>query len=283
MSKVDYSKDAVNILSRFYRSSFVLYVEGDDDVQFWSKVFQQFCSFKIEVIPVGGAVEIDRKIERIINEDLRALAARDSDHTKFRNEHVSDNRIVYTYGYAIENTLFTPSSVTEILSVLARVAAVDSLSVEQWFDAFFECSKDYLRFDLTNSIKGWGVGLPDNCSGFMQSKKSCTFNQEKLEAYLIKNFGRVLTDAERDEVEVLIEKYPLKLPFLFRGHFLQSAVNAFISNFLTVSAKKSNCSNDAMYLGAIQCLHSLLAGDCEHAAHYRSEIDKVNAWGRSIA
>jgi hypothetical protein len=252
-------------------------------VQFWSKVFQQFCSFKIEVIPVGGAVEIDRKIDRIISEDLRVLAARDSDHTKVRNIHKSDNRVVYTYGYAIENTLFTPSSVTEILSVLARVATVDPLSVEQWFDAFFECSKNYLHFDLTNSIKGWGVGLPDNCSGFMQSKKSCVFNQGKLEAYLIKNFGRVLTDAEKNEVELLIERYPLRLPYLFRGHFLQSAVNAFISNFLAASAKKSNCSNDAMYLGAIQCLQSLLSGDSEHAAHYRAEVEKVSAWSRSIA
>ncbi|WP_095146385.1 DUF4435 domain-containing protein [Pseudomonas sp. Irchel s3b6] len=283
MSKVDYSADAVNVLSRFYRSSYVLYVEGDDDVQFWSKVFQEFCNFTIEVIPLGGAVEIDRKIKRIINEDLRVLAARDADHTKIRNTHVTDNRVVYTYGYAIENTLFTPSSVAEMLSVLARVATVDQVSVEQWFDAFFECSKNYLHFDLANSIGGWGVGLPDNCSGFMQSKKSCVFNQSKLESYLIKNFGRVLNDAEKSEIEALIARYPLRLPFLFRGHFLQSAVNAFISNYLTSAAKKSNCSYDAMYLGAIQSLQSFLSGDSEHAAHYRAEVEKVSAWGRSIA
>ena len=77
MRDLEYSPDALNAKSAFYRAKTMIYVEGDDDLMFWEEVFSQVPDFAFEIESVGGSPELDKHIKNIEAGSLDAIAARD--------------------------------------------------------------------------------------------------------------------------------------------------------------------------------------------------------------
>ena len=72
MSDIQYSTDALNVLSDFYGVDTLVYVEGDDDVIFWQAIFEKFASRSVRFESVGGDAALAK---RIASRPLNALSS----------------------------------------------------------------------------------------------------------------------------------------------------------------------------------------------------------------
>lgn len=276
MSKIDYSPAAYNVLARFYRAKSILYVEGDDDVPFWSKIFSEFSDTKIEILPVGGAENIDEKIKLIMTGSVKILAARDSDFLRVCNESANHDQILYTYGYSIENTLLNRHAITEITSMACRGYDYESKKVDTWIDHIAHTLSNLIKKDIANYILKSGVAvLFDNCTRLMQNEKSCQPCEEKINIHQSK-ISKYFDEATLNLVDSHLEKHGISLEHHLRGHFLLSAVYKFIDQEVRTS-KKGQVSYESIYVGAIQYLGTFLKSEDEHALHYKKQVSQAIA------
>lgn len=70
MSEFEYSIDALNVKSSFYKANSIIYVEGDEDVMFWNEIFSRIDGFDYQIETLGGSEELDKYIEKISRDVL---------------------------------------------------------------------------------------------------------------------------------------------------------------------------------------------------------------------
>lgn len=275
MSSLDYSPEAINVLNLFYRSEVILYVEGEDDVPFWDVVFKKFSESDVKVVPVFGAPEVDKKISEIVINDLNVLAARDSDYLRVSGQHVSDARVLYTYGYSIENCLYSPGALAAILAMWRRSQNLGSEDCKVWFDSVFESLNTIMLCDVANFIFQRGVSvLPDSCGRFMKDNNSIEVDAEKLQSYL----GRIKRHFSAEELAEsadILDRHGYDLCDIVRGHFLASLAHRFVSKSHAGLDRKRNISFDALYSNALLCFKGVLKED--RLEYYQSSV--ANALG----
>ncbi|MCU1741165.1 MULTISPECIES: DUF4435 domain-containing protein [unclassified Pseudomonas] len=276
MPKLDYSPAAYNVLARFYRAKSILYVEGDDDVPFWNKIFKELTDIKVQIIPVGGADQIDEKIDMIFSEPVNFLAARDSDFIRLSKNSKNHPRILYTYGYSIENTLLTRSAIAELTGMACRSDEPDTSKVDSWIDKISASLSDLIRHDIANYISKKGVAvLFDNCTRLMQSEKSCLPCTARINAHQ----SKIATHFKPDLLNIVdthLAEHGIPIEFHLRGHFLLSAVYKYIDGHVK-SSRKGEVSYESIYVGAIQYLGIFLKMENEHALHYRGQVQNAIA------
>lgn len=96
MRTLEYSVQALNVLSKFHRIDAIVFVEGQDDLHFWNNIAEKANITSIRIEPVGGAGGLQRKIEAILNENAQIIVAKDADHDQFSNSPISHPRIINT-------------------------------------------------------------------------------------------------------------------------------------------------------------------------------------------
>ena len=280
MASIDYSQDASNILDKFYRCDALVYVEGDDDVPFWSIAFKVFAGANVEVQAVNGSVELDKWIDRIVEEDLRIVAARDSDFIMLAVQAVLDESVVYTYGYSIENSLYHVVSLSEMSSVMCRKYRADVVGCKQWLTDFFDKLKILISCDVAYHVfnKGESV-VSDNCTRFMESEKSSLLDQKKLDAKISEIKSKMGVE-EIEYAQNLINTHGVDFHFHLKGHFLASAAQKYLSTNVKEFGKGNSVSFEAMYAAAIEYIR----GNFPHipgADFYRAQIEcamrKINS------
>lgn len=277
MSSLDYSPDAENVLSFFYRCDVVLYVEGDDDIPFWKVVFDELSDVSVEVLPMYGAPEVDKKIKEILNSDLKVLAARDSDFIRASGQNVQDPRILYTHGYSIENCLYNVESVFEISFVWCREMRATQADCERWFDDVFQTVEQLVLYDYANHIYQRGVAVvPDNCTKFMVSAKSPDFDLQKLQAHVAK-VAKLFSEEELSEAGKKIAESNVSTRNLIRGHFLESLVQKYVSKNAGASNAKKSVSFDALYASAVGCLKSSIRRRPESEFYQQAVNEAIGA------
>jgi len=120
MSKIDYSIDALNVRNCFFSTDTIVYVEGDDDILFWDKVFRASTSASIYIEAVGGSKELDKYIELINSGELESIAARDSDYLDFEGKKNGDSKIIYTVGHSIENSIYCADFICRLAMLFCK-------------------------------------------------------------------------------------------------------------------------------------------------------------------
>lgn len=273
MSDFEYSTDALNAKSIFYRARIIIYVEGDDDVLFWSAIFSTVPNFEFHIEPLGGSNELDTYIEKIQSGELHAIAARDSDyltHTKGKANH---DRILYTYGYSIENTLYTAESIHALAKLWCKDISLERSVCNEWLESFGDGIRSLLTLDIANAKTGLGLHvLRDNCSQFMQSKTSQHLCHERI-ALKIGEIRKLLPAEVLANVNELIDGTAPDIVVAIRGHFLASAVSRFITKRAQVLGRKVAVSNDALYVTAIaQFEKSINAANAHHVHYVKSAL-----------
>lgn len=259
MSNLSYSSDALDTLPKFHRKQFVIYVEGNDDVPFWDVIFQIFGIQNFIIKPAGGSEEIEKYTQSILREDAEVYVARDSDFKELLGSQDSHSRIVWTYGYSIENTLYHPISVAEIISTYARVQKYSYIQAGEWLMTFVNEFLALLVCDLGNEKYQKGVEvLGDKSAKFLQSKKSIFPSKELIKKQLDK-IRPIFSDEEYSIVESLLCVTITHKPifFLIRGHFLTNAVMNFIQHEVKKARNKEpSLSKDNLFSNLIAILKS---------------------------
>ncbi len=275
MSEIAYSPRALGVLTKFLRTDLAVHVEGEDDVLFWSHIFKTSTDKKIGFIPAGSCTELDRRIKLIEEGALNAIAARDSDYQMLSGIKSNSPRVIYTYGYSIENTLFCVHSIAAMTKVACKSSA-DYSSVSNGWKLLFEASfSTLLHLDLANEIEKTGLTvLGDNCSRFMESESSdmpCSNKIKKKEAEVLKH----IPNSALEQVRKIVNIDGVDSWRWLRGHFIQSGVQKFISASAKKSGRRASVANDHIFGQAILCLDAIFSVDPHQLKHYKTSISNA--------
>jgi hypothetical protein len=275
MNGIEYSAEAVNVLNRFHRCERLVYVEGEDDVLFWEILFNffNFSNFKIEV--KDGSCELDKFTERLIGEDLNIIIARDSDYKSLTGKLPKHERLITTYGYSIENTLYVSEAVVAITKLWIKDNGLKLSEFSEWIDELTDNLKELIYFDVTNDFYELYIDvIGDNCSRYMKSQSCANLDANKISKHLAilqPNF----CENKVNYVIELINDSEKTLWEIVRGHFLQSAILKYISSHITKKGLSSKLSHDALYTNAIQELKNTFNDGHRHFEHYNKSISTL--------
>jgi hypothetical protein len=256
-------------------------VEGEDDVPFWQAIFEELSGATVEVLPVFGATEVEKKITEITSSNLTVLAARDSDYLRLQGAHVNDPRILYTLGYSIENCLYSPATLKEISFIWCRGRAKKQANEDGWLDNLLDKLRDLVAYDLANNLfqKGLSV-IPDNCTKFMRGQNSAELDSAKLERYL-EELSTKISSVELDYARNLINNSGIHMRRVIRGHFLASLAQKHIAENLKQSGRGQNISFEAVYASAISSFKRLITSGDEKTFYQNSVTNALAALGIS--
>lgn len=245
MPELLYSNDALNAKSSFYRSNFVVYVEGDDDLMFWHEIFERVPNFKTEIESLGSCEAVDDMITRIESGEVHAIAARDSDYLRLKGKTSSSFRVLYTHGYSIENSLVSEDSMLAAAKSFSRNPKIDSTAVKDWLDHLEKNLRSLLTLDLATSLSAKPVTvLGDNTARFTTTQRSHILCNRKCSAAIASAKSLVPSRKEAEAKNLLKGACTISS---IRGHFLFSSAQKFISAICTTNGKNVSIPYDPLY------------------------------------
>lgn len=224
-----WSNQAQNASKKLYRVDHIIYVESDFDVEVWKIILGYFApQERVKVKPAGNCIEVDKYIERIIKNNLSIIAIRDSDYVVASKKAKSHDRVIYTYGYSIENTIFNPVNLANYISLLTgnnhSVAKVD-----RWLTDLSASLQDLIIYDLANvCAKKYVTVLGDKAQPLLKNNGSShevdpikvaaakTRLTPLFSTYLKRKYTRLYLGSKK------------KRYLLIRGHFLESIVYNYV-------------------------------------------------------
>lgn len=268
MAELQYSDDALNVRNNFFKVDSIVYVEGDDDVLFWQEVFAHIPDARLEIEAVGGSNEIDQIIEKIKTGQVNSIAARDADFLAIQGTSLTHPRIIYTYGYSIENSLYTIESLTILARLWCKTNKIPLTECATWLTSLASEAKQLIHLDLANRLSNCGIStITDNCTRFMTSQTSCTPCSNKISTQAIVGI-QTIPQADQTHAEAALGDLPENLLRWIRGHFLATAVLKFIHAKAKALGRKIDLSYDALYATAISNFGRTLPTSHPHKNYY---------------
>ncbi|VVE15654.1 hypothetical protein PCA20602_02870 [Pandoraea capi] len=271
MHELEYSRDAFNALSAFYRCDKILYVEGDDDELFWAAIFEACTGVKVVAESLGGSEELDKRISRIIEDDLDVLAARDADYGLISGRNIQDPRILYTYGYSIENTLYNSLAVAQIarLWTKGKNKSIGKIANE-WLDRFYSILNDMIVYDFANDLHDCGVSVVgDSISKFSDKANPHELNVTQVQKHL-KFCAQTISIAMLSAAENKLAANVRQRSDWLRGHFLTSAILQFVSAQIKQAGLAGKISYNALYVSALQQFEATFKKGHPHFEYYET-------------
>jgi Protein of unknown function (DUF4435) len=268
MADLFYSDEALNVKSAFYRANSMVFVEGDDDVLFWHEVFSKIPEASVEVESAGGSDQIDQYITKILSGELQAIAARDSDFLPHMTDIENDPRILYSFGYAIENSLYTAESIAALTRQWCKNPRISTQDCADWLADVVATLKPLIHLDLANRISNAGAGtVTDNCTRLMKNQTSCFPCKSKVSTQVTNATTLVPAHVQALAVKKL-GNCPEELMRWLRGHFLASAVLKYVLSQAKALGRKIDLSTDSLYAAAIGHFGRVLGVSHPHQDHY---------------
>lgn len=277
MAELEYSVEALNVKSAFYRATAMVYVEGDDDVLFWEEIFSKVPDFFVEIEAVGGASELDKYITKIQANDVNAIAARDADFLRFSSNTVSSPRIIYTQGYSIENSLYTAELIHHVARSWCKTRTITEYQCIEWLNKLGTSFGQLIILDIANAMADAGVMvLQDNCTRFMTSQTSDTPCHRKIDLHVQEVTSKIPAEVINITNETIRLSQTTSLQYL-RGHLLASAVIKFVLQLSKTFSKKINISADSLYAAAITSFRHLYTATHPHYDYYHTAVTMAAA------
>lgn len=155
----EYSNAALEAKDLFYNRR-IVYVEGCQDVIFWSECFE-LLGISCIVEPVGGVKEIHKYIQKILNEDIDLLVALDRDYSNYTHDSYDDKRILITPCHSIENLIFCFPMANKIIKRYTSQNKNFLDRIKKEAKKFEELFFDFLVYDILNIIHKRGIDVLD--------------------------------------------------------------------------------------------------------------------------
>lgn len=279
MDSLEYSTGALEAKALFYNKKSILYVEGIDDPLFWHH-FTNNLELDLHIEDVGGGGNIEKIINKIIEEDADIYVAIDRDYIDYfeeedRKKYIND-KILLTYGHSIENTLYNPLILNEVIK--NYVKKPDLLEVENIIDiynSFENNTKDLLIYDiLSNKFESNVSVLGDSCMRHLKSNKSIELCSIKVNQY-INSLELNYDESYLTNISSKIEESNLSIYQIIKGHFLTSLIINIIRHYVKqIRDKEITINSDNLYSLVIDKIH--LINELEEYDYYLNECRKIN-------
>lgn len=274
MKALEYSNDALNALDMFLECDHILFVEGDDDVLFWKVVFDKCSGLKVDIRPVGGVKELQPYVEKVISGDLTCLVAQDSDYVRHTEGFTKHSRVLHTYGYSIENTLYARELISFVVDLWSKqsIACIDE--VDEWLHGLCVKTEPLFKLDFVNYKYKLEIDTgAGHCQKFMKGRSSDEIDLNILNEHMAsigKRHGANCLGRDSSEIAGI----PVLL--IMRGHFLQSAVLRFVNRKIKSLGRKANVSADSLYAHAIHFFQAGFLWDSEEGEYYSNQVLQVS-------
>ncbi|MBP4051010.1 DUF4435 domain-containing protein [Chromobacterium violaceum] len=266
MDSIEYSNDAVNVRSAFFEAECMVFVEGDEDIFFWETIFKEF-PMKVKIESVGGAPQLDIYIYKIYKGEINAIAARDSDHLKYKLHH---KNIIYTKGYSIENTIYTAETIRGVARTSLRYQPLKISDVSKWLINLETDMKELIALDRLNFQLKKGVKFfPEKCQKLMLNGRNGELCPQKINE--ISNNARIAIGVNDSAMEKV--KQSVRIENL-RGHFLASSVLSYISNLAKKLSIKITMDSSLLYAAALSYMDSKWSQH-SHYSYYTAKLSKI--------
>lgn len=253
MDNLEYSQDALEIKGSFYGKNYTVYVEGDDDVMFWTKLFE-LANVDAHIEEVGGCGEIKKLITDIHDNDASFIVACDADHSDFGSSFYNHKQVIKTYGYSIENSMYYINNIENAIQKLGRKPKSLAEEIENWTLTFSNNLFDLLVYDVANSIYNKGVRIfGDNCQRFLKNNSSIEICNNQINKY-IASVKNNFTEEEIKKTRRLITKSKKNLWFHLKGHFItHGVINLIQYHVKKISNTKCSLTLDSLYALTVDC------------------------------
>jgi hypothetical protein len=255
-NSLTYATDALNVKSLFYNKEISIYVEGEEDILFWEKIFSSYASINYHIEDTNGYEKLKEYMDKIIKDDARIIIACDCDHSPFALNNKYDNpRIVRTYGYSIENTMYCVNNINYTVKRYSKSRKDFTNDIIRWYNDFCAHCLNLLYYDIANhrfskSIKGLG----DNCCRFLKSESSPDIAPDKVKKYISKIKNKFDVNEINECIE-LVRKDNRELRFLIKGHFLDNGIFNFVKSTAEQELKANvDLSFDGLYASTVNCI-----------------------------
>ena len=252
MAEIHYSPDALNILSLFHSAEFSVFVEGDDDEEFWSQVLDLAGIKGYHIESVGGKERLGNILDSIEKDNAQVIVAADRDYSDYLDESKNNIRFVKTHGHSIENCLYCKSSLSRIISKLSRKRNKADSYLNNWEKEFLEKATELIRYDIANIRYSKGITvIGDNCCRFLSSNNSYSLNKKKIDSH-INSIRNSFTVDEMQKIDEMMRSDKRSFWHIIKGHFItHSSLN--IVKYVTkkISGRQVTLSVDSFYALAV--------------------------------
>ena len=239
MNSFEFSTDALGVKGAFYDKDITIYVEGEDDPIFWTEILK-LVDKSAYIEDVGGCNELDKYIAKIIEENAEFYVATDRDHRDFEStDHLDCEKILFTYGHSIENTMYKCNSINNIIIKYSKKVELDLVDEIQEILNVFEANvNDLLVYDITSKRLGRGIKVfGDSCHRFLKNRNSTELCLTKINVF-IESIKEKFTEEEIAETRKLIDENPKQIWFLIKGHFITLLVINIIKKYVRQHRQK---------------------------------------------
>lgn len=255
-NELRYSINALRAKALFYNRKAMVYVEGTEDLNFWSPYFDEKV-FKIE--SVGGCKNLITYIERLESGETSYIVACDSDYSAFKGHAYSSDLVVTTYGHSIENMMYCPYNLNEVVKKLSKSLNDSTSDIQSWYDQFVKIAHPLLVREICNltykpkdnKVTVFG----ESCARYCKSKPCYELDESLVDKFCIDN-AISFPETELNKVEKAIEADLREERQLIKGHFLTHAVSHLVSSLAKAAnplSKKQNISHDYLYTMTVHC------------------------------
>lgn len=254
MNDLEYSLEALEIKGLFYNKKITVYVEGKDDPLFWDNLFN-IAEIEAHIEDVGGSLELDKYIAKIIDSNAEFYVATDNDHNDFLENIATHPKVIRTYGYSIENSMYhSYNEIENTISKFCRKKVDISTDYNKWLEDFSTSVRDLIILDIANHKYQKGISVfGDNCYKFLKGQKSFEICDLKTEKF-IESIKPSFSTQEIETVENLVNQTEKDLWFHIKGHFITHAIINLIKKLVRKnSGQNISLTTDFLYTLTIEC------------------------------
>lgn len=272
---LSYSLEALRVKARFFGKKAMVYVEGPEDINFWDPYFNREV-FEIEC--VNGCHNLDKYIQQLEDGERSYIVACDSDYNKFKGVKYTSPMIVETYGHSIENMMYCPHNVKELVRKLST-SKVDTLdAINEWYTTFVNLAHPLLVREITNQLYNPKDDKPavfgNGSARFCKQKKCYELDDDKIKTFCEENKAYFPAE-ELDKVESALAQESREERHLIKGHFYTDAIRAlisFLSKTSSPSQKTVKLANTNLYTMLVHCGHCQ-SEQCQEKSFLHTEVD----------
>jgi len=277
MDDFRYSDGAENVLRKFYQKDIVVYVEGQDDIPFWTYLFKTFSSINFKIKDVGGRCEIEKYIDKIIRGDISNVVACDADFSYFKDGFKTHNNVIITYGYSIENTLLCEQSINKLIDLTGKFNN-ESITEDiiNWIKEMCFSTTNLVVYDIANCILSLGLEVVgNNCSKFTISENDYRLCDKKIIDFIISLDLQIDEEDIYKKISDILAENNRNICDFLRGHFMFSAALKFITKFISKKGGKPKFSNDTLLFSLQSIFQTIFSEEHPHFQYYSDCINNI--------
>lgn len=242
------TKSGLNVYNEFYEVDFYLFVEGGDitissddvkrgmegeysfpemasiDLVFWSSVFRKFNNKNVRFRPVGSKNTLLSLSENILEFDGNPSfgVAMDVDRDKVIAKTFEHPNVIYTYGYSVENCLWSPRVIKRAMFYLTHRINANSDFVSymgESYEGFLRALRRLVFVDYFGAKLGLSaIPRSDGGEDYKPAVKCEKHKEPYIDADVVNEWVHDLFSRKSEKVDTL---HSIEIERYVYGHLLE--------------------------------------------------------------